>query len=72
MDKTIHFSKYDALNKLDTAEKTYGCRCYNPDICKCFGDKTCAFNNVEKICYNPPRGWKKTFDSLKNKGTDNE
>ena len=72
MDKTIHFSKYDDLNELDTAEKTYGCRCYNPDICKYYGDKSCAFYNDEKICTSPPRGWKKTFDSLKNKDIDNK
>ena len=63
--KTPHFSKYDKLNSIDTDEKTYGCRCYNPDICKHNGDKTCAFYNDEHICYTPPKGWKKTFYSLK-------
>lgn len=71
MDKKIHFSKYDNLNALDTEDKTYGCRCYNPDICKYYGGNSCAFCNNEKICFTPPRGWKKTFLKLKSENKEN-
>lgn len=64
-DETIHFSKYDSLNSIDTEDKTFGCRCFNPDICKNCGDKECAFYNDEHICYKPPRSWKRTYQDLK-------
>ena len=62
--KDIKFSKNDPLNELDTMEQTYGCRCYNPDICKGNGGDNCALCNETHICSTPPKSWKKIYLEL--------
>jgi len=56
------------LNEKDTEYKTFGCRCFKPDICKfCMSDK-CAFRRTDKMCLEPPKSWKARYkELLKNK-----
>jgi hypothetical protein len=50
------------LYPLDTDNETYGCRHSNPDICGKHSLKgVCAFVNEDKICYSPPRSWRKQY-----------
>ena len=66
IDKNYKFSKYDSLNPQDSEKQTYGCRCYNPDICAGYGsDDICAFYSSDHICKRPPQGWKKTYQEHK-------
>ena len=68
VDKKIKFTKDDPLNPGDTEDQTYGCRCYNPDICSGYGSfRLCAFYSDDHICRKPPRGWKKLYQELKGK-----
>lgn len=62
-----HFGTKAPLNKRDNEKQTYGCRCYNPDICKYYGEATCAFFNDAHICTTPSLKWKKLYWELKNK-----
>ena len=56
------------LNKLDTEEKTFGCRHTNPDICSNNSlTGICAFTSDDCICKRPPRSWKKLFEELNKK-----
>lgn len=59
------FGKNDPLNELDNESKTFGCRCYNPDICKYYTSSTCGLTNESHICTTPSRKWKKLFEELK-------
>ena len=65
--KSIHYSIYNKLNEKDSEFQTYGCRCYNPDICKNNGRETCAFFNKEHICTTPSKKWDTIYDILKEK-----
>ena len=66
VDKRYKFSKYDPLNSADSENQTYGCRCYNPDICAGYGsDGICAFYSNDHICKRPPKGWAKTYQEHK-------
>lgn len=68
----LHISQKDPLGPFDTLEQTYGCRAYNPDICKfCDTDSVCAFVTQDKICHQPPKTWKKLFIKL-SEGKNNE
>lgn len=66
IDKNYKFSKYDPLNAADSEKQTFGCRCYNPDICAGYGsDGICAFYSSDHICRRPPKGWAKTYQEHK-------
>ena len=65
--KDLHVGPHAPLNELDTEEQTYGCRCYNPDICKNNGNDTCAFYSNDGICRTPSLKWKKYYKELKEK-----
>jgi len=68
----LHISQKDPLSPFDTLEQTYGCRAYNPFICKfCDTDSICAFVTKDKICRQPPKTWKKIFIKL-SEGENNE
>lgn len=62
-EKKYHFSASDPLHALDTETQTYGCRCYNPDICKNYGSDKCGLTNDEHICFVPSRKWKEKFNT---------
>lgn len=64
IDKQFKFSSKDPLHEKDTLTQTFGCRCYNPDICRGNGGENCAFYNSNHICYTPPKSWKKTYNEL--------
>lgn len=66
IDKTILFSITSKLNASDTQYQTYGCRYYNPDICKNLGSNNCAFTRNDKVCKTPSRRWKKRYIELLN------
>ncbi len=58
----------NSLNKLDSEEKTFGCRHTNPDICSNNSlPGVCAFTSDDCICKRPPRSWKKLYEELKKK-----
>lgn len=66
IEKKYKFSKYDPLKSTDSEKQTYGCRCYNPDICASYGsDGICAFYSSDHICKRPPKGWAKTYQEHK-------
>ena len=58
--------KTDPLHKYDTSTQTYGCRKYNPDICKDAGGDNCALYNESRICSTPSARWAKIYEQLKN------
>lgn len=64
IDKTLLFTIEGKLNIGDTQNQTYGCRYYNPEICKNFTSNTCAFMRDDKICKTPSKKWKKIYNSL--------
>lgn len=66
MKKEVKIAFKAPLNKLDTAEQTYGCRANNPDICKNNGiPNVCAFEREDCICKQPSKAWKKQYLKLK-------
>lgn len=67
--KVIHFPLESALHPEDNEFQTYGCRYYNPDICKNNGDLKCAFVNKEHICKSPSKKWASVYRRLKDKET---
>lgn len=65
MDMNLHIGFNDPLNKLDTEDRTYGCRANNPNICANNGiEGICAFSSDDKMCKKPSRAWKKQFYKL--------
>lgn len=65
--KKYMIDRNQPLNKSDTEEQTYGCRAFNPMICKnCYGAQ-CGLTRKDHICKYPPRGWKKQYNYLKEK-----
>lgn len=61
----LHISQKSPLCPFDTLVQTYGCRAYNPNICKfCDTDSICAFVTPDNICHQPPKTWKKIFIKL--------
>lgn len=53
------------LNPQDRADRTYGCRANNPNVCGNNGlQGMCAFVNDDCICRKPSRAWKKQFAKL--------
>ena len=53
------------LNPQDRADRTYGCRANNPNVCGNNGlQGVCAFVNDDCICRKPSRAWKKQFAKL--------
>jgi hypothetical protein len=51
----LHIPQNAPLHDKDTSSQTYGCRAYNPYICKyCDTDLICAFVTDDKICKSPP------------------
>lgn len=64
--KELRFKLSDPLNYNDTEESTFGCRAFNPDICKnCMTVGLCAFVNDDHICRAPSKKWKKYYLQLK-------
>lgn len=65
MKKELTFKFNDPLNRLDTAEQTYGCRANNPDICaNGYLPNVCAFASDDCICKKPSRAWKRQYQKL--------
>ena len=67
MDKKYHIGPNGPLHEQDSENQTYGCRCFNPDICKNNGNKECAFYSEDHICRTPSKRWKKIYLDLKTK-----
>jgi len=64
-----HIDRNEPLNELDSETQTFGCRAYNPEICKNCMNDTCGLYNESHICTTPPRGWKRQYNYLKSKNT---
>lgn len=61
----LRFSFNAPLNPQDRADRTYGCRANNPNVCGNNGlQGMCAFVNDDCICRKPSRAWKKQFAKL--------
>lgn len=70
--RKLCFSSNSKLNKLDTKDKTFGCRHSNPNICGAsFIENICAFSSSDNICKKPPISWKKNY-TKKVEGESNE
>jgi len=68
MDKFLLIDKNAALKSQDLSHQTYGCRHYNPNICKGNGmENICAFVKADNICKKPPRSWSKQYEKLTKK-----
>lgn len=53
------------LDERDTADRTFGCRHSNPNICKNNSTaKKCAFVRDDGMCLTPPRTWTKLYREL--------
>ena len=67
---TLHYScELNTQYCVFTAYKGgYGCRHYNPNICKNNGmENICAFVKADNICKKPPRSWTKQYEKLSKK-----
>ena len=54
------------LNRLDTENRTVGCRHSNPEICKnMYVVGICAFADADRVCKRPSSSWKKHYKKLK-------
>ena len=61
----VKVNSEDKLSELDSISQTLGCRHTNPDICSKHSlNGLCAFVRNDSICKNPPRTWKKKYESL--------
>jgi len=68
MDKPLLIDRNAALNPQDSPCQTYGCRYYNPNICKDNGmENICAFVKADNICKKSPRSWTKQYEKLSKK-----
>ena len=63
-EKKYKFKKNEPLNAFDNEHQTYGCRCYNPDICRNYTSETCGLTNDSHICTTPSRKWKQIYKKL--------
>jgi len=72
MDKPLLIDRNAALNPQDSPCQTYGCRHYNPNICKDNGmENIYAFVKADNICKKPPRSWTKQYEKLTKKDSVN-
>jgi hypothetical protein len=63
----IRFDKNTPLHPEDNLQQTYGCRYYNPTICKYIElEGVCAFVRNDSVCAKPPKSWKKSYVILAN------
>jgi len=68
MDKPLLIDRNAVLKSQDSPYQTYGCRHYNPNICKDNGmENICAFVKADNICKKPPRSWTKQYEKLSKK-----
>lgn len=70
INKEIMYRKDDLLNIQDTEIQTYGCRYFNPEICRNYTYDTCAFVKKDKICTTPSKKWKLYYKELKKNSID--
>jgi len=63
----MKFDKHTPLHPEDKMQQTYGCRYYNPEICKNVDlEGVCAFVRSDKVCVKPSYSWKKIYLNLAN------
>jgi len=66
MDKPLLIDRNAVLKSQDSPYQTYGCRHYNPNICKNNGmENICAFVRADTICLKPPISWTKQYKIIK-------
>ncbi len=62
MKINIKICKNSPLHPEDNLQQTYGCRYYNPSICKNIDlEEVCAFVRNDRVCVKPPKSWKKRY-----------